>query len=84
MLSYGSYRRKSGLNTRILCCDFCEVVWCQLNKISIYWKAGNLILDQENSKTITDLIGEGHETIDESPAFNMITNQICCQAQAGN
>ena len=47
-------------------------------------EAGDVLLNDKDRQAVTQLVGEGHEAIDECPAVDMGAYEISREAEAGD
>ena len=47
-------------------------------------EAGDLCLDEQHGQPVADLVGEGHEAVDECAALHLVSNEVSGEAEAGD
>ena len=47
-------------------------------------EAGDLCLDEEHGQPVADLVGEGHEAVDEGAALHLVPDEVSREAEAGD
>ena len=47
-------------------------------------EAGDLCLDEEHGQPVADLVGEGHEAVDEGSALHPVPDEVSREAEAGD